>query len=175
MKNLTLITTLGILALSVAATTLLNSIHIVGIFLVASLCALLIQKITMKFSLAPFVSVTILVAVAAILRLALSMFEPTIANHVVLFALGFQPLLIAMVLPTQIQAPMKKWFQAIIVSASAIIVIGLLAEVLGTGMIFGFELPFLVASSFFQTPAGIMLIAAAIMACTQIGKRGDLV
>ncbi|MGL4972080.1 MAG: hypothetical protein ACRC6H_02950 [Culicoidibacterales bacterium] len=173
MKNITTITGLGILALSIVATTITNSIYLVGVFLIASFCALGIRQVNKKWHLSTFVSVTILVALLTIIRLGLSVLEPALANHVVMIALPFQPLLIAMVIPSEWEATTFTWLKACFTTASALIIISVIAELLATGMIFGYPLDFIQASSFFQTSGGIFLITAVVLAITQIWKRGE--
>ncbi|MGL5917227.1 MAG: hypothetical protein ACRCZC_05945, partial [Culicoidibacterales bacterium] len=118
MKNITTITGLGILALSIVSTTMINSIYVAGLFLIASLCALGIRQISKKLQLSTLVSVTILVAIITIIRLGFSIFEPTLANHIVLIALPFHPLLIAMVVPNEWELPNFSWLKASLLSAS---------------------------------------------------------
>ncbi|MGL4952802.1 MAG: hypothetical protein ACRC5Q_03225 [Culicoidibacterales bacterium] len=175
MKNITTITGLGILALSIVSTTMINSIYVAGLFLIASLCALGIRQISKKLQLSTFVSVMILVAIITIIRLGFSIFEPTLANHIVLITLPFHPLLIAMVVPNEWELPNFSWLKASLLSASTIIIIAVLAELLTTGVIFGYELSFLQTSSFFQTSGGMLLITAIVLAITQFGRRGERV
>lgn len=175
MKNITIITGLGVVAMSIAATTLANAIYLAGFFLLASLIAVLIQVISKKWLVRPFISLTILVASMSILRLGLSIIEPTLANEPIVWALAFQPLLVTMVVPGEWDFPLFTWLKAIMASASALIIIGFFAELLATGMIFGYELSFIVSSSFFQTPAGILFITSFILALMQLSKRGERV
>lgn len=175
MKNLTIITGLGIIAMSIVATTVTNAIYLAGMFLVAALLAFLIQFISKKWSLAPFISLTLLVMSVTLLRQGLSIIEPTLANEPIVIALAFQPLLVTMVIPSEWEASTFAWLKAIMASVSAIIVIGFVAEILATGMIFEYELPLVVASSFFQTPAGILFISAFVLALMQVWKRGESV
>ncbi|MGL4623621.1 MAG: hypothetical protein ACRCWD_01845 [Culicoidibacterales bacterium] len=174
MKNLTIITGVGIIAMSIVATSVMNAIYLASFFLVASALALAIQFASKKWSMAPFISLTLLVSSVSVLRLGLSVIEPTLANEPIVFALAFQPLLVTMAVPSEWDFPLFTWIKAVMASVSALVIIGFIVELLSTGMIFGYELPMVEASSFFQTPAGILFISAFVIALMQVRKRGEV-
>ncbi|MGL5295796.1 MAG: hypothetical protein ACRDAO_02455 [Culicoidibacterales bacterium] len=173
MKKETIITGLSILALSIVATTFTNGIYVVGLFLIASCLAFIVRILALKFQLESLVSIIMLVSVLTALRLGFSVIEPTIAQQPSIVGIGFLPILITMVLPNECVFNTKEIGVAIFTIASAIIVISVMVELLATGYAFGINLRFIEPSSFFQTPAGILFIAATVIACTQIRSRGE--